>query len=44
MGPYYDVTISHKMRMDDPIETNLVPLDFSFKELSNQTKKIIGQK
>ena len=28
----------YKMRMGDPIEINLVPLGFSFKELSTQTK------
>ena len=43
MGPYYDVMI-YKMRMGDPIEINLVQLDFSFKELSNKNKKLIGQK
>ena len=31
----------YKMRMGDPIEINLVPLGFSFKELSNQIKKFI---
>ena len=30
----------YKMRMGDPIEINLVPLGVSFKELSNQIKKI----
>ena len=36
--------LTYKMRMGDPIEINLVSLDFSFKDLSNQTKKLIGQK
>ena len=34
----------YKMRMGDLIEINLVPLGFSFKELSNQIKIFIGQK
>ena len=33
----------YKMRMGDPIEINLVPLGFSFKEISNQIKKFIGK-
>ena len=33
----------YKMRMGDQSEINLVPLDFSFKELSNQIKTFIGQ-
>ena len=32
------------MRMGYPIDINLVPLDFSFKELSNKIKKFIGHK
>ena len=33
----------YKIRMGDPIEINLAPLGFPFKELSNQTNKLIGQ-
>ena len=34
----------YKMRMGDSIEINLVPLGFSFKELSNQIKQAISSK
>ena len=38
MTSQFQVKMIYKIRMGDLIEINLIPLGFSFKELSNQTK------